>query len=536
MKKTLFLVLFLSTFFSNAQYFEGFENGVPGSMTREISMGSDNWQNWNFGIGAAPLPLNGTKSATYYVGINNSAQAWMTTPILNLSTGRHLLTFKHIQRARAMRTNEFFVQFSDDAGSTWTLLESFLDEVYHAKTQNILLPLTTSTTCMIRFRALNKNGYAIILDDIAINPVQNNDAAITAVNTKSVINNGNHYVSGKIKNFGSNSITNIDISWQVDNGTIYTQSLSGLNIPPNSFYSYSHGNIWNASPGQHFLKVWVSNTNGGDQNARNDSYSTTVRVVNEVFQKTVVYEASTATWCPPCAASHVLLKDMAHYHQDGTYVGIAVHNSDPMLVTEYDAGIIGYHNGMPSGTINRASFGVNPNLLHLQTLYAAEVNKVPLAKIVIPDVNWNPATRSITFTTTTQFALDLINVNYRLAAVVVENGITGAPGETGYSQNNAYSGGALGDLIDWQGINWATLPSFISGSQMVYDHVGRALLGGFNGFYGSVPTTVNYNTPLYYNFSHTLPISQNVNKIEIVALVLDNVTGQVINVCGGMLT
>ena len=69
----------------------------------------------------------------------------------------------------------------------------------------------------------------------------------------------------------------------------------------------------------------------------------------------------------------------------------------------------------------------------------------------------------------------------------------------------------------------------VPAAQMVYDHVGRALLGGFAGISGVVPANVTYNTPYTTTFSHTLPIGQDQNEIELVALVIDNATGKIVN-------
>jgi len=64
---------------------------------------------------------------------------------------------------------------------------------------------------------------------------------------------------------------------------------------------------------------------------------------------------------------------------------------------------------------------------------------------------------------------------------------------------------------------------------MVYNHVGRALVGGWDGVAGSIPASVTYNTPYTYTFTYTLPASINEDNVELVAIVLDNATGRIVN-------
>ena len=93
------------------------------------------------------------------------------------------------------------------------------------------------------------------------------------------------------------------------------------------------------SAGQYSLNVWISNVNNGavDSDTTNNQITKTVNVVNEIFPKAVVYEEGTGTWCGWCVRGHVGLKDMYHNHPDGSFIGIAVHNADPMVLTEYDS-------------------------------------------------------------------------------------------------------------------------------------------------------------------------------------------------------
>lgn len=391
------------------------------------------------------------------------------------------------------------------------------------------VPYGVTGTGYIILQGNSEYGNNIYLDSVSVE--QNavvNDAALNDFDLNSVVSLGNYSITGSLTNNGSNPITTLSIGWQAGSGALNTQTFSGLNIIPGTTYFYTISMPWNATTtGATTMTVTISSTNSGDTNATNNSLSRSVYVVNEVFPKTVVYEEGTGTWCGWCVRGHVGLKDMAHNHPVSEFIGIAVHNADPMVVAAYDSAIGASISGYPSGLINRVPGEVDPGLDTLEPAYQAEVLKAPLAKINVPDVNWNPTTRAITFTATTNFALDLTNANYRMAAIIIQNGVTGTA--SGYGQRNYYSGGANGPLIDWEGINWSNYAATIPAATMVYNHVGRALVGGFTGVAGSVPTSVTYNTPYNYAFTHTLPTTQNVNNVEVVALILDATSGQIVN-------
>ena len=352
-----------------------------------------------------------------------------------------------------------------------------------------------------------------------------NDAGVSDVNLPTILPQpGNTDIEATITNYGVTTLTSIEFNYQVDGGTVQTDQLTGLNLTTGQSTTVTHSVPWNATAGTHTVDVYISNFNGNGQDdvAADDHKVKTVMVLNEVYPKNVVYEEGTGTWCGWCVRGIVGLKNMAHYHGDH-FIGIAVHNGDPMVVTEYDTNL-GIHS-FPGGHINRKSNDVDPDYSSLETAYLAELNELPVAKIEITNKTWDAATRELTVEVTSTFALDIPSANYNASLIIVENGVTGT--SNGYAQHNYYSGAY--DLTDWEGTNYRNLPDPIPATDMVYDHVGRALVGGFDGVAGSIPAAVTYNTPYTYTFTHTLPASQNENGIDLVAIILDNNTGEIIN-------
>ncbi len=390
------------------------------------------------------------------------------------------------------------------------------------------LPSATTGAKYIILKGTSDYGDNVFIDQISLEQIPANDPQLKSITINSFIVNAATPISGTITNLGLNPINSIDINWQVDSGTIHTQTLSGLNVANNQSYNFTHQDQWNPLVGQYSLNVWISNVNNGstDSDTSNNQITKTITVVNEIFPKAVVYEEGTGTWCGWCVRGHVGLKDMYHNHADGSFIGVAVHNGDPMVLTEYDTAMSGLITGYPSGVLNRVASEIDPGIDSLEPSFEAEFNKTPLAKVGIPNQSWNPTTRQISLDVEAKFALDLASANYNLAAIIVEDGVVGTG--TGYDQHNYYSSQGI-DLIDWEGINWRNLGSPIPAANMVYNHVGRALLGGYAGVSGSVPTSVTYNTPYTYTFNYTLPTTQFENNIKLVAIVIDNATSQIVN-------
>lgn len=390
------------------------------------------------------------------------------------------------------------------------------------------LPANISGTGYISLMATSEYGNNIFVDNISVVTAPAHDGILKSLTTSDyALENSIQNITGIIENGGSSTINSMDVTWNVDGGTSYVQNLTGLNIPFGQEYSFSHANTWAAVTGNHTYNVTISNINGSDSNdvvLTNNTKSKGVFVVKEIFPKNVVYEEGTGTWCGWCIRGHVGLKDMAHFHDDGSWIGIAVHNGDPMVLTEYDSSLA--VSGYPSGLINRNSVEVDPDSETLEDTYLIEVQKVPEGKINITGQSWDSTTRQISVTVTATFALDMNNINYKPGVIVIENGVTGTT--SGYNQVNYYNSNGI-DIIDYEGINWRNLANPIPAANMIYNHVGRALLGGFNGQAGVIPVNVVYNTPYSYTFNYTLPASYDELEVELVAVLINGSNGRIVN-------
>ena len=69
------------------------------------------------------------------------------------------------------------------------------------------------------------------------------------------------------------------------------------------------------------------------------------------------------------------------------WIGVAVHNGDPMVVTDYDAAMGTHISGYPSGLIDRQAAEVDPQ--DFETAYTARVAQIAPVDMSITNVTWN---------------------------------------------------------------------------------------------------------------------------------------------------
>jgi len=353
------------------------------------------------------------------------------------------------------------------------------------------------------------------------------DFNFTEITTSSIVAIGNVNITGKVQNTGTANLTAFDVTYTIDGGAASATFTATCNVATGDFYEFTHNVAWDATAGEHVVAVTTSNANGNGNGG--STLSKNIKVINEIFPKTVVYEEGTGTWCGWCVRGLVGLNTMAHNITNGTWIGIGVHNADPMTVTAYDAAIGGFISGYPSGIMDRHAGEVDPGLSSLEPAYNEHLNMIPLAKIAVVDQSWDDASRAFTVEVATTFALDITNANYNTALIIVENDVTGVTsGSDTWDQSNYYDDGSNGAMEDWDGFNYVGAGDPVPAATMHYNHVGRQLVDGWAGT-ALAATDVTYNVPVTYSYSGTIPADNDETKTELVALVIDNATGQIVN-------
>lgn len=350
------------------------------------------------------------------------------------------------------------------------------------------------------------------VDDVTYNHIPATlpqvNGGITFVNQLGVLAGITSDVKATVRNLGSDPITSFDISYTYGGGTTVTESVSGQNILSLSSLDYTFTNQVSVLAGNNTLTVTISNVNGAGQdgNAGDDSKSITTDPIVPAEGKIVVGEEGTGTWCQWCPRGAVYM-DLYEETYGPYWAGIAVHNGDPMTVTDYDAAMGPLLGGYPNALVDRG-VAVDPSAMNAQFL---ERLQTPPVGVLTNTATWNPTSRELVVNVKVDFKQAANNL-YKLACVLTEDGVTGTG--SGYNQSNSYAGGANGVMGGYE-----ALPNPVPAAQMVYDHVARIISPSFDGA-TVFPAVVNPNDSQIETFTFTLPDTWNVANMHIISMLI----------------
>ena len=526
MKKLLFSASLFSALMANSQILtENFEGGaLPAGWSKTQSTPSVGWE---FGANLSSQYW-AVPSHTKYAASNDDAhdtQAATTnvadkdrliTPPLDL-TAQTAVALKFDAFYTGVYGSEATVEVSTNGGTTWTTI--FTLDPSAAWQNNIATNLSAyagQNNVLVAFRHNDGNAWAdgFAIDNVSIYTPPANDVKINsiALNRYGVINTNSNLVLN-VTNLGSSTISNLTIDW--NDGTSHSQVIN-VSIAPFATMDVTHPTALNyATAVEKTIAINITAVNGGvDADVSNNTGSKLFNSLSQASPKKVVIEEGTGTWCGWCPRGAVAMEQMYQNHPND-FIGIAVHNGDPMTVTEYDNGTD--LSGFPGCNVDRALLDESVSANLFESYYQERIGLAVPAGLSMTVSGTTSKTINVSATFRTVFA----SANYRLGVVIIEDNVTGTA--SGYNQTNYYAGGANGAMGGYE-----SLPNPVPAASMVYDHVGRALLGGFSGQANSVPTTITDGLAASYTFNYTIPSTSNSANMSAVALLIDNATGEIV--------
>ena len=325
MKKITLLFLFFIAFQSNAQVVasQNFDTALGWTSTTVTSDSNQNiyaWSRSTAGTTPTCTPFAGAGMARFIsYSILSGGTGRLTSPAITFAGASYRVNLKMFRDSGySSYADNIKVYYNTTNAAGGTLLGTVnrsksLAPIVTADgwySYTFFIPGTPSGTGYINILGTSAYGNNIFIDEIVVDQIPVNDADMSVLNVNSIIPNGvsSTAIQGTIKNNGSTTLNSIDIKWQVDSGTIYTQTLSGLNLAINQTYDFTHNTQWNTSfPGLYSLKVWVSNINGGstDGNTTNDMITKSVSIASASTSRTPLYEKFSSATCGPCAGFNI---------------------------------------------------------------------------------------------------------------------------------------------------------------------------------------------------------------------------------------
>lgn len=527
---TLTILLCTTVMALNAQiFYEDFESGFAGWTAENL------WEHGSaseLGSNAFNIPDH-----TLLMAVNDDAAGTGTdgtgrliSPSIDLTgTTEPILSFdaffRNLDYGGADETAKVLI--STDGGANWEEVKNLVGDGTNWVSESVELSAYAGQTIVLAFDFNDGGGwnYGMAIDDVKVFEPKALDAVLSGFRVPRFLDIGTTVpVSVDITNNGTQAINYIEVSWS-DGTNTYTEMLNGLNIAPFSTYTYNHPVSFDGGTEvkQYDLTAWVANPNlGTDEDATNDQLAASVSFLEDYAPKVVVGEEATGTWCPWCPRGEVFLKQLINDYPD-QFIGIAVHNADPMANAEYDGGIGSYISGYPNTVLNRTG-GMDP--ADTPAEMPAQLNRIAPASIT-GSADYIDATGELKLNIAVTAYTEIRGGGLNVSAVIVENNMSGTASNWG--QANAYAGGNYGPMGGYE-----DLPNPVPASQMVYDHVGRYLIGGFNGDPAMFPGMMDAGETGYTNVTYNVPSDVNVREMEVVFLLIDPESGEIYN--GGKVT
>lgn len=208
-----------------------------------------------------------------------------------------------------------YIKVTTDGAATWTYIDTL--EGKSSVWQNIYVSLSAfnnTNNVQIGFE-YNDGGDAakplfyLAVDNIHVFKPAGRDAWVKTINLPTLgdtdkIGIGGTLVKVSVMNYGSDTIKELDVEYNIDGGTPVTQAFTGLSIPTFGTTELTFTNaLPNTAAGQHTIAVKATsvNTNTDDNTTNNEETNSLIVASNSVGKDCIIEEFTSST-CPPCAS------------------------------------------------------------------------------------------------------------------------------------------------------------------------------------------------------------------------------------------
>lgn len=532
MKKiyTMALAMFFGIAITNAQKIvkENFESGsAPAGWTLD--------ENWEIGdVSQVASQYYNPGEHTVFVTFNddalgngNVASGSITSDALDLTgiTSAQLVFQGFFLNGDYGADETGKVYVSADGGDTWTEEFDMPGNADAWQDANVSLAAYADMTIQLRFTFDDGGGwnYGWSLDDMLVIDPLTNDVLLGGFNVERFIKS-DATISVDVTNLGTEEVNSVDIVWS-DGTSEYTETITDLSIATFATASVAIPTSFAGSgPAEYEISISEAAMPNGvmdmDMSDNTSEATAMVSTVTAEFPRRMVAEEATGTWCPWCPRGEVFMNQMAADFPD-SFVGIAVHNGDPMVVGEHDSNLptaAGGFPGYPSVLVDRLNYidpSDLPNVLDARLAAVSPVGVSATANFVTDEAK-------IDLTVSTDFYTTVSDRQFSIAVIVVEDGVTGTGSD--YAQANNYANNAFGEMGGFE-----NLPNPVPADQMVYNHVSRALIGGWAGMASGIPATVNDAENYEATFSIDIDPAWNYENLKLAIIVTDLVSGDIHN-------
>lgn len=555
MKKTLLIFTLAGialTSYGQNSFTDDFESYTAGS---KLGPQSPNWTTWSAADGGTEDvnvvttdARSGTKSIYFSSTSTNGGPADVVLPfggVYNTGTFKFISWFK----VPTNKSAYFNFQGSSVIGTTWAM-DCYMNadgtfQIGNATNQFISGNYPQAKWFEIRTEInLNANVWSIFIDSVLVGSFSNNinqiasidyypanaqasfwvddvsyeytpytlpslNAGITSFTIPTGIVGQGKTPSVQIRNLGQTNIQSFDLKVKYNNDSI-VKNITGLNIASLATYNVNFTELITLAEGTNVASAIISNVNGNanDGDANDDQKTWSLSPVKAAEGKMIFAEEATGTWCQWCPRGAVFMDYMEDNYKK-YFAGVAVHNNDPMVYTEYDLAVSQFVPGYPSVIMDRITT-IDPS--DMEPDFLQKVTTAPVG-ITRNGATYDPATRTLKVSLSTTLNQDIAG-NYKMTCVLTEDSVTGTG--SGYNQANAYAGGNFGPMGGYE-----LLANPVPANRMVYDHVARIISPSFTGYENAFGVSADSGQTITHTLTFTLPASWEVQHLNIIGVLID---------------
>ncbi|MFP8895652.1 choice-of-anchor J domain-containing protein [Chryseobacterium sp. EZn1] len=526
MKKILFsvLILIFGIHYSQTYYSQDFNTGgLNGWVSTDID---GDGKQWFYGSASNIYPNLGSGSMASYSKQALTPNNLITSPLIDLSavtaSNAYLIYNLATDSNKPNEKYSVYVTTTNASGAITASTPVYTETVAAGGVQSRVINVSSfiGQQVYISFRHYDcTNQYYLILDNIRVKSLADYDVSLKNVSlSRYGLTNTDYFIKATVKNNGAQTINNITLNW--NDGADHSAVIAlPTPLAPDDEKIIMHSVAVNySSLVEKNINVSVTGVNGfPDSTPADNTLSVLFNTVSQNSPKKVVIEEGTGTWCGYCPRGAVAMHN-AENSFPNDFIGIAVHNNDPMTLAEYNTGA--NFNSFPGMNVDRSLLRQGVSSDFSEFISARKSLIVPVALNATSSL----AGRILTFNASAVFRTNFANASLRFAAVVIEDEVKGTT--SGYNQANYYAGSttSMG--------GYESKPNPVPAADMVYDHVGRMLLGGYAGQAGSIPSTLTDGQIVNYTFTADVPTAYNLDKIKVALLLLDGTTGEIVNAAG----
>lgn len=294
------------------------------------------------------------------------------------------------------------------------------------------------------------------------------------------------------------------------------------------------------------LDIKITKVNGQDNEETAGEAQTTISVFDKLPKHRSVVEEYTGTWCGYCPRGYVGLQAMNRLHPDD-FIGLSYHHAElvddrnePMQVmmgTDFPSTV----NGFPAAWLDRSyqadAYGgldAASKSLGVDQLWQQVCSLLAEADISV-DASLSNDKQSVTATATVKFPLEMKNARYGVEYVLVADGLTGTGRD--WEQHNYYYNGRQesSEFTEPEFKQFSEGPEYVSGLRFDDVVIATTRLTGDNQY---MPETIaedqSYDLSATFNLQKVRnvnndPIIQDVNKLRVVALLIDYNDNTIVN-------